>query len=165
MNRCLKKNKVIFSPDRNRRPRSSPGFGRRILVAAFLVFSFASAPFLFAQEGPAAAGAADSAALNDLKPEGPASMAKEPPLTQADIDAIIKVADSDDDKPVEDLGINPLRLELALTKVSFGMLILAGADPKLVYGEDVHEVFVLSQEELNLIAANLNRIAGIDFEQ
>lgn len=90
-----------------------------------------------------------------------ALMAAEAPLNQADLDVVIELANAPDDEDQEILsasGLSPLRLNLVLTKISFGMLILAG-----LQGDDrgdIPAVLLPSREELDLIAANLEKMAG-----
>lgn len=92
-----------------------------------------------------------------------ALMAQEPPLTQADLDTIILLAGTPDEEDAAVLaasGLTPLRLDLTLSKVSFGMLMLSGLDSSALEGTP--EVFLPNEEELALIAANVARFSEVD---
>lgn len=92
-----------------------------------------------------------------------AALAKEPPLSQADIDIFIKIAeasDADSDKVVADSGLSEARMALVLTKVSLGMMIASGVPSEMILTDEVPKVLQPSAAEIDLIKSNLDKLAN-----
>jgi hypothetical protein len=91
-----------------------------------------------------------------------AALAKEPPLSQADIDIFIKIAEAPEDKSdkvVAESGLSETRMVLVLTKISLGMMIASNVPSELILTDEVPKVLHPSESELNLIRQNLDKLA------
>ncbi|MDR0882488.1 MAG: hypothetical protein LBP55_08095 [Candidatus Adiutrix sp.] len=95
-----------------------------------------------------------------------AKLAKEPPLTQADIDAFIKLAAAPEndaqaaEKALANSGLSELRMTFVLTKVALGMMIAAGAPSEMILADQVPLVLQPTGPEIELIRKNLDKLAG-----
>lgn len=123
------------------------------VLALALTLALAAAP-AFAQEGEA-----DEA----FTAEELAALAKEPPLTQADIDIFMKIAEVPEpeaDKAVAESGLSEIRMALVLTKVSLGMMIASGVPSEMILTDEVPKVLQPSASEIELIKNNLDKLAN-----
>lgn len=94
-----------------------------------------------------------------------AALAKEPPLSQADIDIFIKIAEAADtsdgaaDKVLAESGLSEVRMTMVLTKVSLGMLIASNVPSELLLSE-VPPVLQPTEAEIELIKNSLDKLAN-----
>lgn len=141
--------------------KSSPRFFFPGLAAAFLMALSAFFVASAAADDASEAGASGPEAV--LADDKLALMAREQPLTEADLDVIIKLAEipeAEADNFLSRHGVGGLRLELAMLKVSYGLALLSGWEPDEKSG--VPPVLLPSAGELELIRLNLQRLAGTE---
>lgn len=115
--------------------------------------------FVLLSAAPAWAEPADEEGA--IPPQQLELLAKEPPLTQADIDFFISLANAaeeDADDLLEKSGLSETRISLVLTKISIGMMVAAGAPASMVISDDLPDVFRPSPDEMTLIEKNLDKL-------
>ncbi len=134
---------------------------KKIMALAFLALLLTVSPV-----GAQDAETGQTEKSGDFTAAELASLAKEPSLTQADIDAFIKLANVPEndtkaaEKAVEESGLSETRLTLVLTKISLGMMIAAGAPKDMILTKDVPKVLQPSDTELELIRTNLENLTA-----
>jgi len=95
-----------------------------------------------------------------------AELAKEPPLTQADIDVFIKLSEAPDDDPqavakiMDEANLSGTRMAVLLTKLSLGMALAGGADEKDVLTDQIPKPLHPSPQELDLIKKNFDKLTA-----
>lgn len=96
------------------------------------------------------------------------SLAKEPPISQADVDAYIKIIPElpklmSDPQSADGLAaahqLSQVRFSYIMAKVPLTMAIAAGADPKALGLEELPTLLHPSAEELAVIKANLRALS------
>lgn len=130
---------------------------KKLLPTLALVLTLAAGP-VFAQEAANTADSDEAFTSAEL-----AALAKEPPLSQSDIDIFIKIAEAseeDSDKVVADSGLSETRMALVLTKVSLGMMIASGVPSEMLLTDEVPKVLQPSDSEIDLIRRNLDKLAN-----
>jgi len=124
-----------------------------LVLTLVLALTLAAAP-AFAQVGEAD----EAFTVEEL-----ALLAKEPPLSQADIDIFMKIAEvpeTESEKAVAESGLSETRMALVLTKVSLGMMIASGVPSEMILTDEVPKVLQPSEAEIELIKNNLDKLAN-----
>lgn len=108
-----------------------------------------------------------------LPPEVAASLAKEKPLAQADIDAYLKVLPKMGDvakdpsavaKLYEDAGFTEIRFSYVAGKIGLGMALASGATPEQMNMDQIPEVLRPSDAEVELVKKNLDKLQAAAME-
>jgi len=95
------------------------------------------------------------------------SLAEEPPLSQADLDAYIKIMPEltrilSDPQSAEQLAVSlnlsPIRFSYIVAKVPLAMALTYGADPKSLGLDSLPKVLYPSDKELRLVKNNLDSL-------
>lgn len=109
----------------------------------------------------------------ELPPEMAAALAKEKALTQADIDAYIKVlpktsAVAQDPAAVaklyQEAGLNETRLTYVASKIGLGMALAAGATPEQINLNQMPEVLRPTDAEVALVKKNIQNLQNATME-
>lgn len=105
-----------------------------------------------------------------LPPEAIKEMEKEGPLTQADIDAYMKIfpqmakgmASAEEfEKVVADSGLSQTRLGLVMAKVGLGQALAMGATTEQLNLSAVPEVMRPSDAEVELVKNNMDKLMAL----
>jgi|GEM_PF-2177710 len=137
---------------------------KKVVLTWALALGLALTPVLALAQAPAA---------GTLPPEVAAALAKEKPLTQADIDAYLKIlpqlgAVAQDNSAVaklyQDAGFTELRFNYAVGKIGLGMALAAGATNEQMGMEQIPEVLRPSDAEVALVKKNIDKLQAAAME-
>lgn len=105
-----------------------------------------------------------------LPPEAIKEMEKEGPLTQADIDAYMKIfpqmatgvsSAEEFEKVVADSGLSQMRLGLVMAKVGLGQALAMGATTEQLNLSSVPEVMRPTDAEVELVKNNMDKLMAL----
>ena len=106
---------------------------------------------------------------SDIPPAVAQALDREPPLSQADIDACIKIMPEltrllSDPMSAEQvaagLNLSQIRFSYIMAKVPLAMALASGADPKILGLDSLPQALRPSQKELRLVKDNLDALSA-----